>query len=57
MIHINTYTGPSYEDCCQRIDVPDEKIINVVPRGSRRSQGYDEYDYWDTYYVDVVYRD
>ena len=49
--------GSCYEDCCRQIEIPDEKIINVVPRGSKRNHGYDEYDSWTTYYVDVVYKD
>lgn len=57
MIHLATYTGHSYEDCFSRIDIPDDKVINVVPRGSKRSEGFDEYDFWETFFVDVIYKD
>ena len=47
------------DDCFRQInnDIKDTKVINVIPRGSKREIGYDEYDTWTTYYVDVIYRD
>lgn len=58
MIHLKTFTSShNFDDCLRNIDIPDDKIINVIPRGSRKSSGYDEYDTWSTYYVDVIYKD
>lgn len=59
MIHFKTFSGYSMEDCFERIndEIEDTKVINVIPRGSKTQYGYDEYDTWTTYYVDVIYRD
>lgn len=58
MIRLQTFTSScSIDDCLEKIDIPDNKIINVIPRGSKTSSGYDEYDTWTTYYVDVIYKD
>ena len=59
MIHKMTFSAYSEEDCYRRIsdEIPDDKIINVIPRGSKTSYGYDEYDTWTDYYVDVIYKD
>ena len=59
MIHKTTFTGYSEEDCFRKIsdEIPDDKIINVYPKGSKTGWGYDEYDTWTTYYVDVIYKD
>ena len=60
MIHKTTFTGYSEDDCFRKIndDITDSsKIISVIPRGHRTFEGYDEYDTWTTYYVDVIYRD
>ena len=54
-----TFSAYSEEDCYRKIsdEIPDDKIINVIPRGSKTSYGYDEYDTWTYYYVDVIYKD
>ena len=59
MIHIRTFTGDSEEDCLSNInyELDDDQIINVIPKGSKRSMGYDEYDTWTTYYMTVIYKD
>ena len=59
MIHIRTFTGYSEEDCLSNInyELDDDQIINVIPKGSKRSMGYDEYDTWTTYYITVIYKD
>ena len=66
MIHIATYGGYSEDDCIRQInnEIPDEKIINVIPSGPVMRSGYgsdDEgYPYADTYYsyyMKVIYRD
>lgn len=59
MIHIRTFAGCSEEDCLSNInlELDDDQIINVIPKGSKRSEGYDEYDTWTTYYITVIYKD
>ena len=59
MIHIKTFTGYSEEDCLSNInyELDDDQIINVIPKGSKTSMGYDEYDTWTTYYMTVIYKD
>lgn len=59
MIHIETFSGCTEDRCLEEINrhIPDDKIINVIPRGMQESQGYDEYDTWTTHYITVVYRD
>ena len=59
MIHIRTFAGYSEEDCLSNInyELDDDQIINVIPKGSKRSMGYDEYDTWTTYYITVIYKD
>lgn len=59
MIHMKTFTGFTEEECFRKIndEIEDIKVINVYPRGEHRSVGYDEYDVWTTYSVDVIYRD
>ena len=59
MIHIRTFTGYSEEDCLSNInyELDDDQIINVIPKGSKTSMGYDEYDTWTTYYMTVIYKD
>lgn len=59
MVHKETFTRDSEQDCFEKISerIPDDKIINVIPRGSKREEGYDEYDFWNTYYIDVIYKD
>ena len=59
MIHITTFTGYSEEDCIDKInrELNEDQIINVIPKGSKTSVGYDEYDTWTTYYMTVIYKD
>ena len=59
MIHLKRYSGDSTNDCLKQVseEIPDDKIINVIPRGSKEFHGFDEYDFWETYYVDVIYKD
>lgn len=59
MIHIRTFTGCSQNDCLSNInnELDDDQIINVIPKGSKTSIGYDEYDTWTTYYITVIYKD
>ena len=59
MIHIRTFTGYSEDDCIREInnELDDDQIINVIPKGSNTSEGYDEYDTWTTYYITVIYKD
>ena len=59
MIHIQTFTGYSKEDCIREInnELDEDQIINVIPKGSRTFQGYDEYDTDTYYYMDVIYKD
>ena len=59
MIHIRTFSGYSEEDCIKNIndELDENQIINIIPKGSKRSYGYDEYDCWTTYYMVVIYKD
>lgn len=59
MIHMRTFTGYNEEDCIRHIndELDEDQIITIVPRGSKTSEGYDEYDRWTTYYMVVIYKD
>lgn len=59
MIHIQTFTGYSNEDCIRKInnELDEDQIINIIPKGSKRYYGYDEYDSYTDYYIDVIYKD
>ena len=59
MIQIETFSGYSEEDCLRSINnrLDEDQIINVIPRGSRVSEGYDEYDTCRIYYMQVIYKD
>ena len=59
MIHIREYSGRNEADCIKKIneDISDDKVINVIPRGHRTFEGYDEYDRWTEYFMTVIYRD
>lgn len=55
MIHKETFTWwYSEQECFEKISkrIPDDKIINVIPRGTKV-----EDDFWTIYYVDVIYKD
>jgi len=66
MIHIKTFGANSEFACIDKInaEIPDEKIINVIPSGPVMRSGYESddegYPYADTYYsyyMKVIYRD
>ena len=58
MIHMQTFSGYSEEDCIRKIndELDEDQIINVIPKGSRRFQGYDEYDTDTYYFMQVFYK-
>lgn len=59
MIHIRHFYGYSEDDCISKInqELKDEQIINVVPKGSKKYEGYDEYDTWTEFCMVVIYKD
>lgn len=59
MIRIRRFSGHSESDCFDKInrEIDDNQIINVIPIGKNTEYGWDEYDSYTTYSVDVVYRD
>ena len=66
MIHIKTFGANSEFACIDKInaEIPDDKIINVIPTGPVQrcdfdfdEEGYAYTDTYYTYYMKVIYRD
>lgn len=59
MIHIDTFTGYSEEDCIDKInrELNENQIINIIPCTPKQMEGWDEYDRWTEYSMKVIYKD